>query len=111
MFLHIFALYVGVGVAKRILTTGEQSTSWWTFRIFFFCLGRGRGKSEAPGGGGGQFLLRIPGGGSPGRVGAEEGMGPGGCLRGILGATFFFSGPKLPPRDSACRKPQIFIDL
>ena len=47
--------------------------------------------------GGGRFLLKIPGGGSPGGRGAK---GPGGCLGdwgGGGGATCFFSGPKWPP--------------
>ena len=57
--------------------------SWWTFQIFFifFCLGRGKGESEAAAGGGDfRFLLKIPGGGFPGARGEE---GPGGCLRRI----------------------------
>ena len=53
-------------------------------------------------GGGGRFLLKIPGGGSPGGRGAE---GPGGCLRRIGelgggGLNIFFSGPECPPRTS-----------
>ena len=33
----------------------SASLTWWTVRIFFifFCSGRGKGESEAPGGGGG----------------------------------------------------------
>ena len=61
----------------------------------FFCLGRGKGESEAKGGWGVDFLLKIPGGGSPGGRGAK---GPGGCL-GELGNwgggglnVFFFRG-------------------
>ena len=43
----------------------RQEKTWWTFRIFFifFCSGRGKGDSEAPGTGGMGFLLKIPGGG------------------------------------------------
>ena len=61
-----------------------QSKTWWTFRIFFifFCLGRRKGESEAPGvGGGGRFLFKIPGGGV-----LQEGegpRGPGQCLQRI----------------------------
>ena len=69
---------------------------------FFICSGRGKGESEARGAGGGgfDFLLKIPGGGSPGGGGAE---GRGGCLRrtgelGGGGAKYFCSGPKCPPR-------------
>ena len=68
---------------------------------FFFCSGKGEGESEASGGGGVDFLLKIPGGGSPG----EEGEGPRGWegVCGELGhwgrgAKYFFSGPKCPPR-------------
>ena len=63
--------------------------------FYFFCSGRGKGESEAPGGGEVRFLLKIPGGLSPEGRGAE---GPGGCLRRIGdlggggGVNFFFSG-------------------
>ena len=70
--------------------------------FIFFCSGRGKGESEAPGRGGGfGCLLKMPGGGgSPGR----EGLG--GCLRRIEefwggGLNIFFSGAKCPP--SKCR--------
>ena len=74
--------------------------AWWTFRIFFifFCSGRGKGESEAPGGGGSVSLENPRRGGSPGGGGAE---GPGGCLQRIGewgGGEFFFSGPKCLPR-------------
>ena len=46
--------------------------------FYFFCSGRGKGESEAPGGEGGRFFLENPRTvGSRGREGAE---GPGGCL-------------------------------
>ena len=67
---------------------------WWTYRIFFFSSGRGKGKTEAPEVGGGRFFIENPkgwGGGSPGGGGDE---GPGGCLRRIGewggGANIFF---------------------
>ena len=52
--------------------------------FIFFCSGGGRAP-RVRGARGGRFLLKIPGGGSPGGRGAE---GPGGCLRriGALGA-------------------------
>ena len=36
--------------------------TWWTFRIFsiFFCSGRGKGESEAPGGGLVDFYIENP---------------------------------------------------
>ena len=76
----------------------SSAMTWWTFRYFFFCSGRGKGESEAPGGGGCRFLLK-PGGFSR-RGGAE---GPGGCLQriGEFGGGWgkmFFSRPKCPPR-------------
>ena len=44
--------------------------------FYFFCSGRGKGESEAPGGGGVDYLLRIPGGGGwgvrAGRVSAAN---------------------------------------
>ena len=58
--------------------------------ILFFCSGRGKGESEAPGGGG------------VSRTGGAK--GPGGFLRRIGdlggggGLNIFFSGPKCPPR-------------
>ena len=62
---------------------------------FFFCLGRGKGESEAKGGGGSIFYCKSLGG-SPGGRGAE---GPGGCVdelgnfwRGGGGLIFFFRG-------------------
>ena len=50
--------------------------------FIFFCSGRGKGESEAPGGRGIHFLLKIPGGGGVFRRGTR---GAGGCLRGIWG--------------------------
>ena len=81
----------GLGFSQK---TGDQYHSWWTFRIFFFCSGRGNGESEAPGGGG-SFFIENPREGVGERDGAE---GPGGCLRRIGeffgggGAKFFFFG-------------------
>ena len=101
-FVCVFEVFsLGFSVLSRRF--GIFNVAWWTFRIFFifFCLGEGKGESEAPGaGGGGDIVLKIPGGGGglPGgwRRGGE---GPGGCLRGIGGgAKYFFSGPKFPPR-------------
>ena len=56
------------------------------FRIFFifFCSGRGKGESEAPGGGGDPFCFENP------RRGGEF---PGGAE----GLNILFSGPKRPP--------------
>ena len=78
----------------------RKSCTWWTFRIFFifFCSGRGKGESEAPGEGGGRFLVKIPGGGVSRTGGAE---GPGGRPQRIGefwrgGVKYFFSGPKCP---------------
>ena len=71
-----------------------SENSWWTFRIFFFCLGEGKGESEAPGRGGGRFFFfENPRGGGVCQE-REGGEGPGGCLPKY----FFFSGPKFPPR-------------
>ena len=48
-----------------------------------------------------RFLLKVPGGGSPGGRRAE---GPGGCLRRTGefffggGVNIYFRGPKCPPR-------------
>ena len=56
--------------------------------LCFFCSGKGKGESEAPGGGGSFFIENARRGeGFPG--GAE---GPAGCLRriGELGGVFFF---------------------
>ena len=67
--------------------------------VFFFCSGRGKGGSEAPGDGGGRFLLGIPGGGG----GFQEGKGVSRrVVRSELGnwgggLNFFVSGPKRPP--------------
>ena len=44
----------------------------------FFCLGRGKGESEAPGGRGGSIFIEIPGGG------LQEGEGPMG-REGVCG--------------------------
>ena len=79
---------------------GKVLVTWWTFRIFFICLGRGKdpkGESEAPGGG--DWLL-IENSTEGGFLGAE---GAGGCLQrtgefGGGGVNIFFSGPKRPPR-------------
>ena len=63
--------------------------------LFFFCSGRGKGESEAPGRGGSIFFGNSQeGGGCPGGGGAE---GPGRCLRRIGeffggGAKYFFRG-------------------
>ena len=51
--------------------------------FYFFCSGKGKGESEAPGGGRSVFFIQKcqEGGGV-----SEEGRGvegPGGCLRGI----------------------------
>ena len=63
--------------------------------IFYFsCSGEGKGESEAPGRWGGDFLLKIPGGGSPSRVGAG-GRGAGRVFAGIFGGggvNIFFWG-------------------
>ena len=66
----------------------------------FFCSGRGKGESEAPGGRGGRFFIentrrgggvsRRESGRGAGRVSAAN-WGIGG------GATYLFSGPKCPP--------------
>ena len=47
-------------VLRRVLRRErfiEEPKTWRTFRIFFifFCSGRGKGESEAPGGGGSIF--------------------------------------------------------
>ena len=73
----------------------EALFSWWTFRIFFFCSGEGKGESEAPGAGGGLTFHENPRrGGVSGRVGPGAGEGPGGCLWGIFGGglNIFFRG-------------------
>ena len=66
--------------------------------FIFFCLGEGKGESEAPGGWGGGFfnVKSQEGGGSPEWVGA----GPGGCLRAIWGGglNIFFFGAEIPQR-------------
>ena len=74
---------------------------WWTSRIFsiFFCSGRRKGESEAPGGGGGsRFLIE-----NPRRGGLQEGRG-GGAGRvsaanfwelGGGGAKYFFFGAEM----------------
>ena len=62
--------------------------SWWTFRIyFFFCSGRGKGESEAPGGVGGSVFIGDPKRGGFSRTGGAE--GPGGCPRRM---GIFFGG-------------------
>ena len=65
--------------------------------FYFFCSGRGKGESGAPGAGGGSVFYwksqeggGVPGGGGAGKVG--EFLGGGG------GPKYFFSGPKRPPR-------------
>ena len=63
------------------------------FRIFFFCSGRGKGKSEASGGGG--LFLKIPGGGGvlqEGPRGREGVCGEFGNLGGGGGLNIFFRG-------------------
>ena len=72
--------------------------------FFFFCSGRGKGESEAPGGGGCRFFIDNP----RKRVfRRERGRGGGrvsAANRGILGGggglNIFFSGPKCPPRQA-----------
>ena len=56
-------------LVNRLKVIKTPEIAWWTFRIFlkFFCLGEGKGESEAPEGGGGRFLLKVPGGGGVSR--------------------------------------------
>ena len=75
--------------------------SWWTFRIFFifFCSGRGKGESEAPGRGEDRSFIENPRTGVS-RTGRGRGAGrvSAANLRFGGGAKFFFfSGPKCPP--------------
>ena len=72
--------------------------------FFFFCSGRGKGESEAPGGVGDRFFIENPRrGGRPG--GAE---GPEGCLRRIGefwgggGLNIFFQGRNVHQVCCAC---------
>ena len=64
----------------------------------FFLLGGRASGSPARKGRGVGCLLKIPGGGLPGREGG--GMGPGGCLRGIWGGggLILFFGPEIPTK-------------
>ena len=66
---------------------GAPNISWWTFRylVFFFCSGRGKGESEAPGGGG-RFFIQNPRRGGFSKWGrgrevvwSELGIWGGGC--------------------------------
>ena len=59
----------------------------------FFCSGRGKGESEAPGGGGFDFLLKTPGGVFRRERGREGVCGELGNL-GEGGANIFF-GPEM----------------
>ena len=71
--------------------------------FIFFCSGRGKGESEAPGGVGDRCFIENPrrGGGGEGREGARgrEVCGELGNFEGGGGLNFFFSGPKCPPRN------------
>ena len=102
--LHL-AIPNGVGKGREGAsnqTDIDDTTSWWTFRIFFIFFLLGEGESGAPGGGGGgRFLIENPRRGvsrrgrgrGAGRVSAANcGIARGG------GAIYFFSGPKCPPR-------------
>ena len=68
--------------------------------FYFFCSGEGKGEPPRRREGGGRSFIENPrrGGGVPGWGGGTE--GPGGCLQGTrgMGAKYFFSGPKGPPR-------------
>ena len=79
-------------------TNPSKETSWWTFRIFlfFFCLGRGKGESEAPGRGVSVFIE------NPRRV-LQEGEGPRGregvCVE-LRGAKYFLFGDEMSTKTS-----------
>ena len=68
---------------------------------------RGRGSPGDREGGGGRFFIENPGGGGSPKRGWEGARGPEGVCKefggigggGGGGATYFFSGPKCPPRD------------
>ena len=77
--------------------------------FYFFCSGRRKGESEAPGSVGGRFFIenarRLGGFSLKGGGGAE---GPGGCLWRIgelgEGGQFFFSGLTCPSSECAVKR-------
>ena len=78
-----------------VLHASKMSISVGVSHTFIFSAWGSGGESEVPGGGrGDDFLLKIPGGGSPGRVGAA-GRGAGRVFAGNLkggGLNIFFQG-------------------
>ena len=83
------------GALFRSLNPGGR----FGYFIFFLLGGAERGVRGAGKGAGGRFLLKIPGGGGPSGGWGRRGEGLGGCLRGIWGAKYFFSGPKFPGQE------------
>ena len=89
----IFSFGSGAGTGRRSprrkSKIGPKSQSWWTCRIyiFFFCSGRGKGESGAPGAGWGRFLIENFRRGGVSRRGRGRGAG-----RVELGIFFFAGG-------------------